>query len=68
MMRIMVAKQRRGPGAQPLGVRCSGLAKAIFDGFVVITRDIGDSQMVAELSIALQLLEEEIQTERMAGG
>lgn len=67
MMRIMVAKRRRGPGAQPLGVRCSGLAKAIFDGLAVINRQVGDSEMVEELGRALQLLEEEIQKERMAG-
>lgn len=66
MMRIMVAKRRRGPGAQTLGDRCSGLAKAIFDGLAVISRHTGDSQMVDELGLALQLIEEEIQKECMA--
>lgn len=66
MMRIMLAQRRRGPGAQALGARCSGLAKAIFDGLAVISREIPDAEMVDELGRSLRLLEEEVRKERAA--
>lgn len=65
MIRIMLATRRQDPGAQPLGARCSGLAKALFDGLAVINREVSDTEMVEELGRSLRLLEEEIQKERM---
>ena len=66
MLRIVLASCRRGRGPQALGERCSGLAKAIFDGLAVITRDVTDLEMVGELAGLLQLLDEEVHKERNA--
>lgn len=68
MMRVLLAGRRRGPGAAALafGARCSGLAKAIFDGLAVMCREVSEAEVVKELGRSLVLLEEEVHKERAA--
>lgn len=62
--RTMLVQYCRDPNALPFPARCSGLAKAIFDGLAVINRGLSDMEMVEELGRSLQLIEGEIRKER----
>ncbi|KAA8643591.1 hypothetical protein EYZ11_011276 [Aspergillus tanneri] len=66
LMRIMLAKRRKGPGSRHFGVRCSSLAKAIFQGVSCIRRDVDDYEIAVELDRALLLFTEEVQKQRVA--
>lgn len=67
MMRVLLAGRRRGPGAAlAFAARCSGLAKAIFDGLAVMSREVPEAEVVKELGHSLVLLEEEVRKERAA--
>lgn len=67
MMRVLLAGRRRGPGAAlAFAARCSGLAKAIFDGLAVMSREVSEAEVVKELGRSLVLLEEEVRKERAA--
>ncbi|EAW08441.1 uncharacterized protein ACLA_031740 [Aspergillus clavatus NRRL 1] len=63
---IALAQRRRGAGEQDFGPRCGSLARALFEGLAMVSRDVAHYELVAQLNHAMQLLEEEVGKQRHA--
>lgn len=64
-MRVLVVKRRKGISPREFGARCSSLAKAVFQGFSCLRRDVEDQEIAKEFDRALLLFAEEIQKQRV---
>lgn len=64
-MRVLLVRRRKGLGAREFGIRCSSLAKAIFQGISCLRRDVEDHEIAKEFDRAFLLFAEEIQKQRV---
>ncbi|KKK18766.1 hypothetical protein ARAM_004300 [Aspergillus rambellii] len=62
---LMVAKRRRSVALLPFGLRCSILARAIFQGIASLRADVNSISIVAEMDRALVVFMEEIRKQRL---
>ncbi|KAL4780823.1 hypothetical protein BJX76DRAFT_350648 [Aspergillus varians] len=66
MLSLMVVKRRNSVGPLPFGLRCSALAKSIFQGIASVRPDADDMELSVEIDRATILFTEEIRKQRSA--